>query len=216
MKFLKKKIVWTVIGAAIVLLITYGIGTSTAKVDLGKEKVTHDDILQRINDKKEELESLTQKVGKKESETRAKIIDLENQLTGKEKEVNDSLELVKQKDSISAEIVKLKGDVSNLSETIKAKQKELNSLDTKIKAKKEAPISLGAGTYIVGKDVKAGRYKVVPVGRGSNFFVLDSSGVPTVNTILGNDGFGVPDYVFSTEAGETIESHAPVKLIPVE
>jgi hypothetical protein len=216
MEFLKKKIVLAVIGAVIVLLITYGIGQSTAKVVLGKEKVTHNDIEQKINDKKGELESLTLKVDKKESETRTKIIDLENQLTGKEKEVKDSLELVKQKDSISGEIEKLKGDLGTLTENVKSKQTELASLDTQIKAKKEAPVSLGSGTYSVGKDVKAGRYKVVPVGRGSNFFVIDSSGSSTVNTILGNDGFGVPDYVFTTEDGDTIESHAPVKLIPVE
>jgi hypothetical protein len=104
MEFLKKKIVLGVIGALIVLIITYGIGTNTAKVVLGEEKLTHDDIQQKINDKKGELESLTIKVDKKESEARAKIIDLENKLSGKEKEINDSLELVKQKDSISAEI----------------------------------------------------------------------------------------------------------------
>ncbi|KHE66877.1 hypothetical protein LD39_20465 [Halobacillus sp. BBL2006] len=78
----------------------------------------------------------------------------------------------------------------------------------------DEPRTLIAGQYFVGKDLPAGRYQVTNIGNGTNFFVYDSGGYPTVNTILGEDFYG--DYVFFTEEGDKIETLGKVKLIPVE
>ncbi|PET65168.1 hypothetical protein CN514_12345 [Bacillus sp. AFS001701] len=78
------------------------------------------------------------------------------------------------------------------------------------------PVSLSSGHYTVGKDFKSGRYKATNVGRGSNFVVYDKDGDVVVNTILGNGGIGSGDYVFSCDDGYTVETEAPVKLIPVK
>lgn len=80
---------------------------------------------------------------------------------------------------------------------------------------KSTPKKLSAGKYTVGKDVDAGRYKVTPVGEGSNFVVYgggDETDV-TVNTILGQDG--EPSYTFDCSNGDVIQTESTVKLTPV-
>jgi hypothetical protein len=52
-------------------------------------------------------------------------------------------------------------------------------------------ITLGTGTFYVGKDINAGRYVVSTTNNGGNFFVTDPSGISSVNEILGTD----PSYV---------------------
>ncbi|MYL62130.1 hypothetical protein GLW07_02045 [Bacillus hwajinpoensis] len=82
--------------------------------------------------------------------------------------------------------------------------------------KNEEPIKLTAGQYIVGSDIPEGRYQVTNIGEGTNFFVYDPSGLPKVNTILGDSIVGTGDFVFFTSDGDMIETLGPVKLIPVE
>jgi hypothetical protein len=72
---------------------------------------------------------------------------------------------------------------------------------------------LGAGKFTVGKDCPPGRYRATNIGRGTNFYVYDSSDRLKVITILGNDGNG--DYTFWAENGDMIDTRGKVKLIPV-
>ncbi|MBA4537828.1 hypothetical protein H1Z61_11970 [Bacillus aquiflavi] len=84
-------------------------------------------------------------------------------------------------------------------------------------AKEEEPRTFSAGQYIVGKDFPEGRYKAVPVGEGSNFQVFNgSSGIATVNTILGSGRYSEKEYVFFTSNGDIMETQATVQLIPIE
>lgn len=54
-------------------------------------------------------------------------------------------------------------------------------------------ITLTAGKYTVGTDIKAGKYDAIAQANSGNFFV---SGSTSVNEILSakNDGFGIPKY----------------------
>lgn len=105
--------------------------------------------------------------------------------------------------------------MENLNGSISDAEKELEKLETGIAKKKEEPVSLIAGTFIVGEDVPSNRYQATNVGEGSNLIVYSSSGELKVNTILGDD-WGSGDYIFHAEEGDTIETHGPIKLIPVE
>ncbi|MDP4552582.1 hypothetical protein Q9251_17020 [Alkalihalobacillus macyae] len=164
--------------------------------------------------------------------------DVENKKLEKlQTEVKEVEKLIDQKDTITKEIDSLKKDqdsnkkelnklsdkvkekkayVSELDDTIKAKEKEIEKLDKTIVQKSEEPIVLIAGQYLVGADVPEGRYQVTNTGDGTNFFVYDSSGMPIVNTILGDDMVGTGDYVFFTTTGDMIETLGPVKLLPIE
>ena len=89
--------------------------------------------------------------------------------------------LVANKNQLTSEVDKLgkdveakEGEVGKLDGDIQAKNSELQKLTEGVKAKQEEPRMLGAGEYIVGKDIPAGRYKAAAVGRGSNFVVFDS------------------------------------------
>ncbi|TKD70848.1 coiled-coil domain-containing protein [Pseudalkalibacillus hwajinpoensis] len=160
----------------------------------------------------EKLEKLQAEVDEVE-----KLIEEKDAITKE----NDSLQ--EDKDKSKKELNKLSDKVkekktrgSELDDTIKAKEKELEKLEKTIIRKSEEPIELTAGQYIVGTDLPEGRYQVTNIGDGTNFFVYDSSGMPTVNTILGDGMVGTGDYVFFTNTGDMIETLGRVKLMPVE
>ena len=75
-------------------------------------------------------------------------------------------------------------------------------------------ISLTAGKYVVGTDIKPGKYDAIAEANSGNFFV---DGSTDVNEILSakNDGFGIPKYSnLILKEGDTVEirSSLSVKL----
>jgi hypothetical protein len=67
-------------------------------------------------------------------------------------------------------------------------------------------VTLGTGTFYVGKDIKAGRYIVSTNNRGGNFFVYDKDGSAVVNEMLGtNTDFYVNNITTELSDGEKIE-----------
>lgn len=211
-KFKSKKFWLKTIGVIVLICVIYGIGSSGSKVQLEEKKVDYDELVKEIKSKEKEIKTV-----------QGKLDDIKSEYSGMEKEFNEALEIMKNKDKIQQEINDLnkeidgrKNEIVTLDGKIDSKNKELASVSGKVKEAKGKPIILDSGQYIVGKDVPEGRYKATNIGRGSNFFVYDSSGMAVVNTILGNDGIGSGDYVFFTNEGNIIETHAQVKLIPVE
>jgi ribosomal protein S13 len=208
-----KKFWFKAIAVFIGLMIFYGIGNSSAKVDLGKEKVNYDKLVKEIKSKKQEVKDI-----------QGKLDDINKQYSDKKSEFEEAMKVVDNKKAAEGELakvndtVKTKQDqVKSLDSQIGSKQKELASINGEIKAKKDAPKVLSAGQYVVGKDVPVSRYKAAPNGSGSNFVVHGSDGDLKVNTILGDhSGLGTAEYVFWAEKGDIIETEASVKLIPVE
>ena len=118
---------------------------------------------------------------------------------------------------LNSELSASKGQITTIESDINAKKDELASLENAIKVKKEEPVQLPAGQLVVGKDIQPGRYKVLPVGRGANFFVYDSNGNTIVNTIIySNSDLGVSEYVTMLLDGYVIDAHSPFKYVPVE
>lgn len=216
MNVLKSKKLWVSTAVIVGLVASYSIGANGAKVAIDKEKVTYDEAKKKVEEKENELIYTKSKV--KEG------IDAEQKkLDDKKAEVTETLALVDNKNQLKSEVDNLgkdveakKGEIGKLDADINSKKAELEKLTTGVKAKSEEPRTLGAGEYVVGKDVPAGRYKATAIGRGSNFVVYSSSGRPTVNTILGDSSVGVGDYVFSCSNGNVIKTAESVKLIPVE
>jgi peptidoglycan hydrolase CwlO-like protein len=211
---LKSKKFWLkTAGVLIILSIFYNFGASSAKVDLGKQKANYDQLVKGIKDKKGETASVNKK-----------LENIDKQYSDKKLEFDEAMKVVNNKKSVEYEIAKLEesvkgkqGEIAKFNADIKAKQIELASITGQVKEKKDAPKVLSAGQYIVGKDVPESRYKAVPNGSGSNFVVRSSGGDLKVNAILGDHGgLGVKEYVFFTENGDTIQTEASVKLIPVQ
>jgi DNA repair exonuclease SbcCD ATPase subunit len=214
------------IAVMIFLIAAYFIGNSTAAVKLEGQKVKYEKLTGKLADKENELAEKSEEVKNREAELNQVKKEIESKtdtLESKKKEYSEAIAIISEKEKVQEEIKHssenldaAKAEAAKLKKEIDAKKLELASIEGKIIEKKEAPKTLSAGQYIVGKDLQAGRYKAVPNGEGSNFFVYDSSGMAAVNTILGNDSFSVPEYVFFCDDGNVIETMAPVKLIPVE
>lgn len=88
------------------------------------------------------------------------------------------------------------------------------SKQTSYTSEKGEDITLTAGKYIVGTDIKAGKYDAIAQANSGNFFV---NGSTSVNEILSakNDSFGIPQYSNLTlKQGDTVEirSGLSVKL----
>jgi peptidoglycan hydrolase CwlO-like protein len=213
--FLKSKKVLFITGIIILLFISFGIGSSAAKVTLDEEKVSYDELVGKINERKKELSNLHEHHKKQ-------VAQLEEKLTDKKTQVDEALELVEKRDDIASEISTLtstitskKAEITNLDSVIAGKKEELATIEGGIKEKKEAPKVLSAGQFLVGKDIPAGRYKAVANGGSGNFVVYSSSGALSVNTILGGR-IGESEYVFYAQDGDLMELSTSVKFIGVE
>jgi peptidoglycan hydrolase CwlO-like protein len=207
---LKSKKFWLkTAGVLIVLSLFYNFGVSSAKVDLGKQKATYDELVKENYNKKQELDEIKEKLN-----------DINQQYTDKKSEFDEAMKVVENKKSVEDEIAKLnesvkgkQGEVTKLDSDIKTKQNELAAITGQIKEKKDAPKILPAGKFTVGKDIPAGRYKAVPNRGNGNFFV---NGGADVNIMLGKGDFYEPEYVFEVSDGDEIEITLSVKFIPVE
>lgn len=211
-RFTGKKI-WLKVGVGVVAAsIFYGMGSSGAKVEVADKKVNYDKLVSIIEKKEKEVDSVQKK-----------LEDIDAQYKEKEAEFTEALKVVDNKKAVESEIADLtkkldekKGEITKLDGALSTKQKELSSIEGLIKKKKEQPINLPAGTFIVGKDIPESRYVVTPVGDGSNFAVYTDSGDLKVNTILGDGDFGEREYVFFAVEGDIIQSESTAKLTPVE
>lgn len=203
--FYKKK--WFIIVSAIlILLIGWGLGESNAKETLDGEKVNYDELVNKIKNKEKELDSLID-----EKDSILKEIDENKDLIEAAKNYKENKQTLDQEISTKTE------EVKQLDSQITSKQSELASLTGKIQETGDAPKELPAGTFVVGKDIPAGRYKVLPVGRGSNFIVYDENGSNVVNTIVSSvEGHGVPEFVTYLFDNYIIEARSPFQYVPVK
>nr|WP_263326945.1 hypothetical protein [Neobacillus sp. Marseille-Q6967] len=217
--FLKKV---AIVAVAVIIFVSsgYGIGLNSAKTEINGEKLKYEEVVKEIEDAKKDIDTYEAKV----KEIQSKIKSVNNEYAQRKTEFDEALKIFEQKDTIAAEVTKLsgeveskKGEIATLDTSIQSKKNEIASLDQVIKEKKEAPIQLPAGQFVVGKDIPAGRYKVLPVGRGANFFVYDSNGNNVVNTIIySNSDFGVSEYITLLSDGYIIDAHSSFKYVPVE
>jgi len=208
------------IAAAILLFSSYGLGSSNASVTLDGEKAKYEKIQEKISIAKQDEAKLKDKI----IELQGKVKEINTEYTERKKEFDEAEKIVENKENVMDELNKLnselsasKGQITTIESDINAKKDELASLENAIKVKKEEPVQLPAGQLVVGKDIQPGRYKVLPVGRGANFFVYDSNGNTIVNTIIySNSDLGVSEYVTMLLDGYVIDAHSPFKYVPVE
>ncbi|UTR11972.1 hypothetical protein MM300_06670 [Evansella sp. LMS18] len=154
-------------------------------------------MIERRDEVQEELESLEERL---EAETKVLKASLEKELAGLEKEVKTK-----------------QAEADKLAAEIEAKNEELENVTTVIREKKEEPVSLSAGMFVVGHDIEPGRYLVEPVGRGSNFVTYDANGKLSVNIILSNrPDHGVSEYVLFLGDQYIIDSNTPATFTPIE
>lgn len=178
-------------------------GCKDATAEVEGEALNYEEVKGKVSDKEKELK----KVKSELKETNTKLED-------NKEELEELKKLRDNRGKIKDELGESRTTLNDIKTQIKDAESELASLTGEIEKTGDEPIELGAGKYTFGDDVPTGRYEVFPQGRGSNFVVFDEFGELDVNQILG-DG-GVPSYVFEVYDGATVETEAPVKLVPVK
>lgn len=208
-KGINLKVVLSVVGIIVLLIVSYSIGSGTASTKIDEEKVTYNKLLEKIEKLETERDEVSNNIGKQEQ-----------QLKDKESEYSEVIKMIEQKDLIQKDIDSLNNDVTTKKDEInklvgeiETKNKELALVTAQIKEKKMEPKNLSAGKFTVGKDVIAGRYKVIPNGSGGNFFVNDGM---KANIMLGRGDFYVSEYVIELIDSDEIDATLPIKLIPIE
>lgn len=87
-------------------------------------------------------------------------------------------------------------------------KKSLNTISTTSNStttEKGENITLTAGKYVVGEDIKQGKYDAVAKGGSGNFFVHGSSSVKEILSAK-NDGWGIEKYSnLNLKSGDTVE-----------
>jgi hypothetical protein len=219
-KGLLKKVI--IPAVAIILFSTgYGLGSSGAKTEINGEKVKYEEVTKEIKSAKEDLKTYQAKV----VEIQTKIKSVQTEYAENKTEFDTAKKIADQKATITGQLASVESDLeakkkesSTLDGEIKSKKKELAKVESAIIEKDEAPVKLPAGQFLVGKDIPEGRYKVLAIGRGSNFKVYDSDGSNVVNTIIysGNPDFGVSEYVTVLSEGYIIDASSAFKYVPVD
>ncbi|PLR95901.1 hypothetical protein [Bacillus sp. T33-2] len=216
-KFKSKGFWLTVVAALVFGIIFYSIGVSSAKVTLEEKKVDYNQLVKAIEGKEGSLASIKEDIRQAESDLTA----VQGEIKEQESAYAEAKKVIENRSALEAEVAKIQSDlgakqteIQNLENTIESKKGELAGIEGQIREKKEAPKQLPAGHFVVGRDIAEGRYKVVPVGEGSNFVVYSAGGELKVNTILGS--WGVKEYVFFASEGDEIQSEAPTRFVPVE
>lgn len=205
-----KKFLGVLGGLVVLSILFYNVGISAAKVELGEEKASYDEVVAKYHEKDQDLDEITEKLkdlhftyleNKEE-------LDVAREAIQNETELKRDLRVLKEEKRVKEE------ELKDVQERVSSKQAELDRLNGDILKAEGKPLTIGAGQYIVGQDMDEGRYTVEPNGEGSNFFVYGSDGRATVNTILGN--YGEASYTFFTSSGDIIQTEASVKLTPVQ
>lgn len=198
-------------GFILALAIGFIMGENSASEEIDGEKVKYDELVTLIDKKEFELEQMDQQ-----------LEDIQTEVESKQSEFEEAMKVIENRDSIQSEIDELQGqidskqsEITSLDEQIQEKQSELSALEGKIQETREAPVDLPSGTFIVGVDLPANRYKATTSSSSGNFVVYGSGGSLKVNQILGTS-FGEPEHIFFAEEGDVIETNMKVKLIPVE
>lgn len=199
------------IGATVLLLSSYFIGSTTAVTTLKEKTVSYNQIESEIKKQNEELTSTKEKLAAANKE----LASVQTQYKEAKDLIAKREELVKNVQLSQDVQMTMKKEIDQMNEQLNTKKIELERLSNAIVTKKQTPKQLPAGHFTVGKDIEAGRYQVTAVGRGSNFVVRDSIGDLKVNTIIGG-GFGVAEYVVELADGDSIEQEMRVKFTSIE
>jgi hypothetical protein len=209
-----KKIAIYVVSGLVILFIGSGIGSSGAKVTLNEKKVNAEQLDKEITSLKADKKKEIGEVSKAKKEHK----DIFDTIANKDKAIADQQKAKQDLDVLNGQLKDIQSKIDQANNDLKSKQDELASVSGQIVKAQGDPKKLGAGQYIVGKDIPAGRYTAHALGSGSNFFVYDgSSGSAKVNTILGNEaGLGSGDYTFFCSDNDIIETHESVQLTPVQ
>ncbi len=208
------------LGIVILIVSGYGIGSSAAGTKIDGEKVKYDALVKKIEASEEKLEENEKEIKRKQDAIKASKEEFAKVIGDITKE-RDNLalgrELFNKTVDLESEITESQGKLDGIKTEVVSAQSQLDSIQSAIKVKNEEPIQLPAGQLVVGKDIKAGRYKILPVGRGSNFALYDSSGSSIAHTIISSTaGHGVPEYVTLLSDGYIIDANSPFKYVPVE
>jgi peptidoglycan hydrolase CwlO-like protein len=217
------KIAGYVVGAFIIFFIGAGVGSSGAEITMDEKVMSITELdgkLDKLENNETDLLEDIKSLEKEKKETVA-LIDDKKKVESELKEIESKLkdtegaldeELKEGRKKIDEELASANSELKDAQAKLKDTQDKLSLATGQLQKAEGKPKKLGAGTFIVGRDIPTGRYEVTPDGRGSNFFVNDGA---KVNTILG-DAWDTPSYTFFAEDGDEIKTEEPVTLTPVE
>lgn len=173
---------------------------------------------QKIDDKNKELSEADNTLKNEQAKIDAEIAKKQDELNSKTKEFD--AEIVKKQDELNNKTKEFDGKIAEKQDELNkkqaevdSKQAELDKLSGEVVKAAGNPITVSAGDYIVGTDIKAGRYKV---SGSSNFVVYTSSGELYINTILGDGTVGRGDYTATLSNKMIVRCSAKTVFTPVK
>lgn len=155
---------------------------------------------QKIDDKNKELSEADNTLKNEQAKIDAEIVKKQDELNNKTKEFD-------------GKIAEKQDELNKKQAEVDSKQAELDKLSGAVVKAAGNPITVSAGDYIVGTDIKAGRYKV---SGSSNFVVYTSSGELYINTILGDGTVGRGDYTATLSNKMIVRCSAKTVFTPVK
>lgn len=160
------------------------------------------------------------KLKNENSDLTTKYKNSQTDLKKSEKEVKELKSLVEElqqtekQNHINSNITSLENQIASLKSEITSLQAQRESLNTEIKKATTAEdVVLTAGNYVVGTDIKAGKYDAIAQAGSGNLFV---HGTTRVSEMLGvtDSRYYIPNYNNITlKQGDTIEITSNLKVL---
>jgi len=196
------------IGLIILLVLLVGCSNST---DIDGEKVTFEELQDKISEKEDDLEEVENKIKSSEKD----LNRIEKDLSDNKKKYDDLETLAKNEEDLKSEVKTKEDELEELEETLKETQEKFDTLQGDLVKMEDEPLKVNAGYFYFGSDIEPGRYIVKPQsGNSGNFFVR---GTNRVNIILGNDSERhLEEYTFEASDGDELETGLPIELYPAE
>lgn len=168
---MKNKKLGYVLGRIVIAIIlvsgAYFVGTSTTKTKIEGKSYTLNELSSKLVEEKKSIDMLNKDTDSK----RTDLSELKQDVADLQSEKKDIEELIVNRSTIEEEVAKKEEEKKNkqieldtVNGSIVEKNAELEKLTYIIVAKKQEPIQMPAGNFVVGTDVPAGRYKIEPNG----------------------------------------------------
>lgn len=184
---------YVVLAVALIIAILYAVGMS---VTLEEDKVSYDELQERIESKKIELSDITK------------------ELEDNEEHYNKLIQMASDEKELEETISEYKSEVEVLEDEIGKKEQQLKKVDGELTKVLDEPIKVNPGTFYFGEDIEEGRYKVTAQSgqRGNIYFRGDERFAET----FGKGSYSIDEYTFNAYHGEEIQFDIPALLYPVE
>ncbi|GAK09025.1 hypothetical protein [Geomicrobium sp. JCM 19038] len=172
------KITTTVVGVLVIGTGAFLFGQTGANTVIGEERYNYDELSVlkgELEEKIDKYEQRNERLIERRQNLHRDLRDINTDIENAQNDMSELLEMQDNKEQIEKDYDSMQSDLEDLSKDLSKTEELLAKTQGDLKKAEKEPITLSAGTYIVGTDIDPGRYLSSPIGRSGNFSSHDTN-----------------------------------------